>query len=185
MSSSHAAVRAKLLAKRTTLPQADDVDNILRYIFNRNEKAVIRTIVKGFELADINHYLTLWRCVKGLAKVDSLAMTNVIGTEVDLQNIVWMYRLKRFYNISGDATYGFLIPVQHRLPKETLDTLVTIKSADAMQAVLDKTIYHNVFGDFSHAEKKLRTAVTAKYKKESRNSHIALICGFLYERQHV
>jgi len=180
MSSRTAAVRTKLLSKRTTPPQADDVDNILRYIFNRNEKAVIQTVVKGFELADITHYLTLWRCIKGLTKVDSLAMTSVIGTEIDLQNIVWMYRLKRFYNISGDATYGFLTPVQYRLTTETLGALVAIKNADAISPLLNKTIYRNVFGDFSHAEKNLRNAVAAKYKKESHRSHIALICGYLY-----
>jgi len=123
----------------------------------------------------------LWHGAKQVKKAHNTAMQHALGTEIDLQNILWLYRLKKFYGIFGDAAYGHLVPICHRLPLDVFTHLAAIKNANGMQAILSNTVYRGVFGDFSNAQRRLTHAVKARYRAEGRRSHIALLCGYFYE----
>jgi len=162
---------------------ATSPESLLRFLYKKNEQNFVKTFLAGLEsdVQDLHYYLNLWRGAKLLQKPHSAAMQRIFGTEIDLQNIIWAYRLKKYYGIFGDTTYGFLVPVRHRLPANIFSHMVSCQNADGMQAILSGTIYRDTFGDFSNAQKCLVNAVKARYLTEGRRSHIALLCGYLYE----
>lgn len=156
---------------------------LMRFLHNKKEKDFVKILLSGPEsdIKDLQYYLTLWRGTKQLDKPHRAAMQRVLGTEIDLQNIIWTYRLKKYYGIFGDEAYGFLVPVRHRLPAQIFSQMVSCQNAAGMQAILSGTVYRHVFGDFSDAQNCLTGAVKARYRAESRQSYIALLCGYLYE----
>jgi len=129
----------------------------------------------------------LWRSLGVLDKSSREIMRRVVSVEIDLQNILWMYRLKRFYGVVGDATFAYLIPVGGKLPREILARMAHCKDVTTFAAEVSRSPYSGVFGDFSdpiRAEQKLADAVKKLYQREIRKNSdsIAAVCGFLYER---
>jgi len=176
------ALVAKVMAMRANLKH--NPESLLRFLHKKSEKNFVKEFLTGLEsdVQDLQYYLNLWRGAKRLQKPHSTAMQRILGTEIDLQNIIWAYRLKKYYGIFGDTTYGFLVPIRHRLPANIFSHMVSCQSADGIQAILSGTIYRDTFGDdFSSAQKCLTNAAKARYLAEGRHSHIALLCGYLYE----
>jgi len=175
------ALIAKVMAMRANFKH--NSESLLHFLHKKNEKNFAKAFLAGLEsdTQDLQYYMALWRTAKLLQKPHSTAMQKILGTEIDLQNIIWTYRLKKYYGIFGDTTYGFLVPIRHRLQANIFSHMVSCQSADGIQAILSGTIYRDTFGDFSDAKKCLTTAVKARYLAEGRHSHIALLCGYLYE----
>lgn len=82
---------------------------------------------------------------KFFKKKDLKSITMCIGTEIDTLNIIWIYRAKKYYNLSDEEIYAMLIPVYHRLRKEQVGLL--IKSSDIYEFMenLNKTVYGSHF----------------------------------------
>ena len=179
----NSALVAKLRAKIGKRATGGDPQSLLRFLRNKNEKKFVTAFLHGIEhdSKDFQYYMNLWNSTKQLDKPHRKAMQHVLGTEIDLQNILWTYRLKKFYGIFGDTTYGFLVPVRHRLPADIFLHMVSSQNVNSMQSILSNTVYHHVFGDFSNAQECLSNAVKARYRAEMRRSHVALLCGYLYE----
>jgi len=171
----NSVLAAKIMARRQSNKSCD---GLLRYLQTKSEKKFVKNMMS--DCKNIEYFLTLWRDVKTLSKSDRIAMTNVLGVQIDLQNILWAYRLKKYYGIFGDTAYGFLIPIRHRLSKESFARIVSCKDASSLQSEVGATIYSNVFGDFIEPEQSLFNAVSLRYRKEGRFSHIALLCEHIY-----
>jgi len=183
----NAALIAKVLARRAKLaisPLSQTISSekdLIHFLSKKSEKKFVTDFVNGLESKDLQCYLALWRSMGTLNEIDRQAMQRIIGTEIDLQNILWVYRLKHFYEIFGDEAYGFLIPIRYRLSGDAFATIVACKDIAQLQATIQYTIYKDVFRDFNQPEQRLALAVKVRYRTESRRSHIALLCGYLYE----
>jgi len=182
----NAAATTKVMAKRAAKMPSQEVRagqhlNLCRFLLNLNEKKFVTAFANGIEqrVTDISHYVNVWRSTRLLQRADRISMQNVLGTEIDLKNILWVYRLKKYYQINSDTAYSFLIPISHRLPSTKLAKIVACNGIADMRAVLASTIYNNVFGNFSDPEECVAQAVREKYRIEGRRSHIALVCGYL------
>ena len=176
------ALVAKILARQgKTTKQTSNPADLLLYIAKKNEKNFVISFMNDLKPKDLQYYLTIWRSAKNLDKPHSNAMKQVLGVEIDLQNILWVYRLKQFYKIYGDETYSYLTPIRYRLSGNTLAKIVACKDTPSLQAELSNTIYKNIFGDFSTPEQRLAEAVKLQYQKKGQHSHIALLCGYLHE----
>jgi len=196
-------VNAKVKAKRAKLLTAEDYGamissgqifdgaalehdaaRLMHYINERPAKKFIKSMAAGLAngKTDIDYYLSLWRSLDALDKVSQHAMKRVIGVEIDLRNILWMYRLKRHYNIVGGATYGHLIPLGNKTDMTT--RMAECKNVAGLLAEISHSLYSGVFGDFSHGEQRLVDAVKKQYRKQSRQypNSIVVVCGYLYEK---
>lgn len=67
--------------------------------------------------------------------------TTLLGTEIDWQNIMWMYRSKRFYGRRGAQIYADMIPIRYRLKKSELTALLETDSLDEFVEILGGTAY--------------------------------------------
>lgn len=91
---------------------------------------------------DVQYYRMVWRMKDKLQDtVMRRIITQILGTEIDWQNIMWMYRSKRFYHRKPAEIYADMIPISYRLRKEELRALLETENLEEFTALLRKTAY--------------------------------------------
>lgn len=114
-----------------------------------------------YEMAlDVYYFTKSWRLKDKILKSDSRkAFTLRIGTEIDLLNIIWIYRSKKTYDMGASDIFTYLIPVNYKLTKAQLAQLVNAVSLDEFMNLLKNTRYRKY-------EEYLRNGtIEAEYKR--------------------
>jgi V/A-type H+-transporting ATPase subunit C len=75
------------------------------------------------------------------SKVTRGIVEELIGTEIDWQNIMWIYRHKKFYDSTNADIYDSIIPVRYRLKKDELRRMAEAETVDQLTEILAKTAY--------------------------------------------
>ena len=84
----------------------------------------------------------MWdNCRKYLKGKDLEVFTQTYGTTIDMLNISWIFRSKKFYKLSPAQLYSVLLPVNYKLRKSHLKSLVEAESVQTMIDVLSTTVY--------------------------------------------
>ena len=95
---------------------------------------------------DIYYFKKAWKLKDKLLKGDNLkAFTASLGTEIDLQNIMWLYRSKRFFDMNSNDYYANLIPIYYKLKPDVLKKLVDSSSMDEFKNIVLNTPYKYMF----------------------------------------
>lgn len=82
---------------------------------------------------DLYYYMHLWRLKnKYLDKTNSVLINHLVGSEIDMRNITWIYRLKKYYKVETNLIYTYLIPIHYRLKPTDLNRMAETKSTDEM-----------------------------------------------------
>ncbi|MCL2839184.1 MAG: V-type ATPase subunit [Defluviitaleaceae bacterium] len=141
---------------------------------------------RGQEDLEITHWTyILWCKLHLLDKPSRDSLRCVLGTEIDLRNILWIYRLKRFHKVEGSGAIGYLLPVRYRLNNDTLTALLTCKDITSLIEVLSQSPYRKIFAstkDFHLGEQRVANKVKAQFQKESFGVNATCICKYLYEK---
>lgn len=91
---------------------------------------------------DILYYKMAWKRKDKLAEPAMKKIyTQILGTEIDWQNIMWMYRSKRFYGRGQTEIYADMIPITYRLKKSEHKALLESENLDEFVDILSKTAY--------------------------------------------
>lgn len=98
-----------------------------------------------YEMALDSYYFTKsWHLKDKTLKDDTLkAFTQRIGTEIDLLNIMWIYRSKKMYDMGASDIFTYLIPVNYKLTKTQLMKLISAVTLEEFMLVLNTTKYVN------------------------------------------
>lgn len=72
--------------------------------------------------------------------------TNAFGSQVDLLNILWIYRMKHYYTVSNSQIYAFLIPIYYNLDRSTIKAFVEAENDDVFFGILNSCYYGRVYG---------------------------------------
>lgn len=138
---------------------------------------------------DILYYKMAWKQKDKLkdAKMRTI-YTQILGTEIDWQNIMWIYRSKCFYNRKQTDIYADMIPISHRLKKTELKALLESESTDDFLEILGKTAYFTgkdamvSMGD----EITFRRMMEKTYKKMCKEypMSIAPVLKYLYDKEN-
>lgn len=96
-----------------------------------------------YEMAlDLYYFNTTWKAIKKeIPKREQEAILQGFGTKLDLLNLQWIYRAKRYYTVSRDAAKKLLIPVRYRLHSEQLEQLIAAESMEDYFSILTETWY--------------------------------------------
>lgn len=90
---------------------------------------------------DIFYYNTAWQMAKRLKNKQMREMIFcILGTEIDWQNIMWMYRYKRFFDGKMADIYDRMIPIRYRLKKEQQRQLLE-SGPEEFASILGQTAY--------------------------------------------
>lgn len=87
-----------------------------------------------------------------LAKKYNKNLLYLIGTEIDLLNVIWIYRSKKYFKYSENEIKEILIPINYKLSKKNIDDLINSEDFIDMKAGLNETKYRKVFSDENRIE---------------------------------
>ena len=73
---------------------------------------------------DLYYYRNLWSAVNKFPdKIEKKALRHIAGTELDLKNLMWAYRFKR-YSLETPQVYACLVPAGYRIRMPELKRIV-------------------------------------------------------------
>ncbi len=108
---------------------------------------------------DFNYFSQLNNLAAELSNKDQKYFNEIIGSYIDLLNIQWVYRIKRYYNLFSGEILNYIIPFHFKIKKEELQNmsqendpkdLVKHISYQPYQKLLEKAIKdeNNIFERF-------------------------------------
>lgn len=108
---------------------------------------------------DALYYDAYWHECSKLRAHERTALERLIGSEIDMLNIIWIYRGKKYFKFSDEMIYTYLLPVNYRLTENTIKQLVSAKTVEEMVAAAGNTGYKRLFrrlSDGFYIEENLR-----------------------------
>lgn len=95
---------------------------------------------------ELYYFTTLWRRQKRILKGKELELyARDCGTKIDLLNIQWVYRAKKYYHMLPPEIYSLTIPIHYRLSVGEYKTLVEAPSVEEFLRQLEQTRYAKKF----------------------------------------
>jgi len=129
-------------------------------------------------------YMQAWSWTKTLPNGSNRqALTYIKGTEIDLHNLFWIYRLKQYYPEA--EVYPHLVPVCYRLNKETLRQMAESPGVAEFIVHLRHTYYSHVFDSFENPEYAITLAMKSVFSKMARRypRSIAGVIGYVFDKR--
>ena len=87
-----------------------------------------------------------------LSKKVNNQLEEIIGKEIDLLNIIWIYRSKKYFEYTPEQIKEILISVNYKISKDKMKKLLSASDFDEMKKILENTIYKNIFDDENNIE---------------------------------
>ncbi|MCD8391346.1 MAG: V-type ATPase subunit, partial [Firmicutes bacterium] len=75
----------------------------------------------------------------------SKGIKRIIGTTVDMLNLLWIYRGKKYFNFANEMIFTYILNMPYRLTRETIKRLADSESVDAFLDAARKTPYAALF----------------------------------------
>ena len=132
------------------LVMAKNIDHLVDYLKNTEYYAPLSRIrqsgastLADYELAlDLYYFSMMWKKRKGnWDKKDKEMLTKELGAKIDLLNLQWIYRAKKYYHMLAPDIYTLLIPIQHKLSNQEFKDLVEAPSVEEFKRRLNETYY--------------------------------------------
>lgn len=144
----------KEIANINEVKTEDDFLNIIKneefykiFINNKNELSE-----NELERIEVELDIFYFRKMIELSK-DNKVMRDLIGREIDLLNIIWIYRSIKYFNYDIPHIEEILLPFDYKLNEKEKLALMNCNSFDEILDVLKKTEYKNVFNEESEIER--------------------------------
>lgn len=91
---------------------------------------------------DLHYYKFIWKAKdKFLTAQEQKSIASCFGQKMDLLNLLWIYRSKKYFRMSPADIYAMLIPVEYRLTREELTKMTESASLEEMLAAVQGTYY--------------------------------------------
>lgn len=94
---------------------------------------------------DLYYFSHIWKLSHDLFKGNELkSLSASYGSKIDMLNLQWIYRSKKYYNMSSADIYALLIPVSYKLSKKDMVHLVESANMDEFNSNLASTYYSKI-----------------------------------------
>lgn len=94
---------------------------------------------------DFQYFSSLEKLAKKLSSADYKYVEDLIGTQVDLLNIQWIYRIKKYYNLSPGEILNYILPFHHKLSRENLRNMADVDKPEEIVKYIANKQYQEVF----------------------------------------
>lgn len=97
-------------------------------------------------MLDSMYYADVWKTINlRLDKSQRKFVKHHFGTKIDMHNIMWIYRSKKYFNFADEIIFTYLLPVNYRLSEDAVRSMVLADSVEKMIAAARKTVYGGLF----------------------------------------
>lgn len=120
---------------------------------------------------ELYYYSTIWKKESKLLKgKEKEAFLTRFGTEIDILNLQYIYRAKKYYNMLAPDIYALTIPHHYRLKLDEFKTLVETPTVEEFINKLQNTYYSRKYGmdDSRTMERKYKIILAKIYEKNRR-----------------
>ena len=95
---------------------------------------------------DVYYFKYAWRMKgKALKGKDKKIIEESFGSEIDMKNLCWIYRQKRYYDMPGELIFATIIPIHYKIPREALIEMIRTPDVDSFVAMARQTRYARLF----------------------------------------
>ncbi|SHJ54227.1 V0D/AC39 family V-type ATPase subunit [Hespellia stercorisuis] len=133
----------KLIASRTTDELIDNLKGTEYYEPLHKLRESNSVTLFDYDLAlDLYYFTTLWsERKKALKKKERELFTRDYGTKIDLLNIQWIYRAKKYFHMQPADIYALLVPIHYHLKTEMIKNMVEAGTPEELLVLLNQTRY--------------------------------------------
>lgn len=137
---------------------------------------------------ELYYFTTLWKRQKRVLKGKELKLyARDCGTKIDLLNLQWVYRAKKYYHMLPPDIYSLTIPIHYRLSVKEYKTLVETPSLEEFLRQAENTWYARKydFGDGRTMEQTYKDCLRHLYLADRRKNpySVASIYTYLYLKE--
>lgn len=117
---------------------------------------------------------------------DQTVLLELLGIEADLKNIFWIYRSKKYYSISREMMFRYLIPEHHKIKRAELREMIEAQGMEAFIKVVEETYYGRVL-DFHSDKLEIQSMSFIKERQERAMREepfsIAPVIGYMFLKE--
>ncbi|MCL2351726.1 MAG: V-type ATPase subunit [Firmicutes bacterium] len=135
---------------------------------------------------DLYYYMNLWKLLdEALDGRNRRVMRELAGTEIDLRNIAWIYRLKNSYAVDTAKLYSYLIPIRYRLTAPGFARMAEAADINGLMGEIAETPYGAAFRDFTSIDEVFYRRMTKAYADAARAfpGSLARTAGYIFGKQ--
>lgn len=74
-------------------------------------------------------------------KTKNKQLQDIIGTTIDLQNITWIYRTKKYFRLSDEDVEKTLINFYYKISKKNIKKLIKVNNYLEFESIVKNTVY--------------------------------------------
>lgn len=137
---------------------------------------------------DLFYFRTTWKAMNKLfSGKEKQVLLESFGTKIDMLNIQWLYRSKKYYTMTPADIYTIIIPVYYKLKKSTIAAMVEAETTDALLEIIRSTAYGKAFREENNIslEHIYRTLLDAVHQTSLRRYPYSIACvnSYLYDKE--
>ena len=138
---------------------------------------------------DLYYFNQIWSVRKKLFKGNDLdEITKAYGEKFDMLNLQFIFRSKRYFHMAPADIYALLIPMNYKLKKEEINTLVEAASYEEARPLFRKTYYGKKYEHLAahNLEEFYNCMLRSTLEKEARRDpySVALLYSYMYHKEH-
>ena len=108
-------------------------------------------------------------------------LKKMIGAKIDFTNILWIYRMKKYYNFSKDKIEKSIIDINYAIKKNQILLLVKAKNIEELNEILKRTVYSNIAtDDIYELECNMKKYLHGLYIKNFKSNLLSINCIYSY-----
>ena len=133
----------KLITSRTTDELVENLKGTEYYAPLKKLKDAQDVTLYDYDLTlDLYYFTSVWRQQKKILNKDDLELfKRDCGSKIDLLNMQWIYRAKKYYNMKPADIYLLLIPIHYKISTDLVKEMVEAPGLDEFYAVVSRTTY--------------------------------------------
>ena len=176
---------SKIFNKLQGIARANNINEIKIYSKKTDFENIINSFLDTNNIEESNLFLLEMQLDKFYFEnlfnnLNTESSKKLIGTKIDLENIIWIYRMKKYYNMPEEEIKKYIIEVDYNL--KCLNELIAIDDYKQIIEILKKTKYKEIFEtENENLEILIRKYMYNQYKKTFRQAKydISTIISYL------
>lgn len=107
-------------------------------------------------------------------------LKKIVGSEIDLLNVLWIFRVKKYYNFEKEKLKQILINRNYKLNSNIIEKLIKTNSYEELKEIMQQTIYKDIFKEEMDIENNIDKYLYWVNKKILKNDTTSIAYIFAY-----